>query len=99
MLCRTASVLVCALFTANAVAAIEIRALTEVIEGHQVGGVTADAIGDLYVTDFGEIVWKISMEGKRHRLRRRGQSLHRKLPRQPHAEDRPARQRHCVRDG
>jgi DNA-binding beta-propeller fold protein YncE len=65
MSCRTASVLACALFAANAAAAIEIRALTEVIEGHQVGGVTADAVGDLYVADFGETVWKISMEGER----------------------------------
>ena len=46
-------------------AATEIHALTEVIEGHQVGGVTADAIGDLYVADFGETVWKISLEGER----------------------------------
>ena len=46
-------------------AAIEIRALTEVIEGHQVGGVTADMVGDLYVADFGETVWKITMEGER----------------------------------
>jgi DNA-binding beta-propeller fold protein YncE len=65
MSCRTASVLACALFAVNAAAAIEIRALTEVIEGHQVGGVTADAVGDLYVADFGETVWKISMEGER----------------------------------
>lgn len=54
-----------ALTAANARAATEIRALTEVIEGHQVGGVTADRVGDLYVADFGETVWKISMEGER----------------------------------
>lgn len=61
-----ASILVFAvLIAANARAATEIRALTEVIEGHQVGGVTADMVGDLYVADFGETVWKISMEGER----------------------------------
>lgn len=54
-----------ALLATNAHAAIEIRALTEVIEGHQVGGVTADMVGDLYVADFGETVWKITMEGER----------------------------------
>jgi DNA-binding beta-propeller fold protein YncE len=58
----------CALLATNAHAAIEIRALTEVIEGHQVGGVTADMIGDLYVADFGETVWKITMEGERRVL-------------------------------
>jgi DNA-binding beta-propeller fold protein YncE len=50
---------------ANAWAATEIRPLTEVIDGHQVGGVTADMVGDLYVADFGETVWKISLEGER----------------------------------
>ena len=54
-----------ALLAADARAAIEIRALTEVIEGHQVGGVTADMVGDLYVADFGDTVWKITMEGER----------------------------------
>jgi DNA-binding beta-propeller fold protein YncE len=62
---RAASIFVCALLAAHAHAAIEIRALTEVIEGHQVGGVTADMVGDLYVADFGETVWKITMEGER----------------------------------
>ena len=65
MLRRAASILACALFVANARAATEIRALTEVIEGHQVGGVTADMVGELYVADFGETVWKITMEGER----------------------------------
>jgi DNA-binding beta-propeller fold protein YncE len=65
MLARAASVCIGALLAANAYAAIEIRALTEVIEGHQVGGVTADMIGDLYVADFGDTVWKITMEGER----------------------------------
>ena len=62
---RAASILVLALLAADARAAIEIRALTEVIEGHQVGGVAADMVGDLYVADFGETVWKITMEGER----------------------------------
>src|ERR1043165_7162570 len=65
MLGRVASFYAFALLAANAQAAIEIRALTEVIEGHQVGGVTADMVGDLYVADFGETVWKITMEGER----------------------------------
>jgi len=65
MLGRAASVGIWALLAANADAAIEIHALTEVIEGHQVGGVTADMVGDLYVADFGETVWKITMEGER----------------------------------
>jgi DNA-binding beta-propeller fold protein YncE len=53
------------LLAANVHAATEIHALTDVIEGHQVGGVTADMVGELYVADFGETVWKISMEGER----------------------------------
>lgn len=65
MLGRAASFCAFALLAANVQAAIEIRALTEVIEGHQVGGVTADMVGDLYVADFGETVWKITMEGER----------------------------------
>ena len=65
MLGRAASVGIWALLAANADAAIEIHALTEVIEGHQVGGVTVDMVGDLYVADFGETVWKITMEGER----------------------------------
>jgi sugar lactone lactonase YvrE len=44
----------------------EIRSLTEVIDGHSVGGVTVDAVGDLYVADFGDIVWKITPDGERH---------------------------------
>ena len=65
MLGRVASVCIGALLAADVHAAPEIRALTEVIEGHQVGGVTADMIGDLYVADFGDTVWKITMEGER----------------------------------
>jgi DNA-binding beta-propeller fold protein YncE len=43
----------------------KIRALTDVMEGHQVGGVTIDLIGNIYVADFGDLVWKITPEGKR----------------------------------
>jgi DNA-binding beta-propeller fold protein YncE len=43
----------------------KIRSLTGIIEGHQVGGVTVDLIGNIYVADFGDFVWKITPEGKR----------------------------------
>ncbi len=43
----------------------EIRSLTGIIEGHQVGGVTIDLIGNIYVADFGDLVWKIPPEGER----------------------------------
>ena len=43
----------------------EIRSLTKVIEGHAVGGVTTDLVGNIYVADFGDIVWKITPEGER----------------------------------
>lgn len=42
-----------------------IHALTRVLEGHQVGGVAIDQLGNLYVADFAESVWKISPEGVR----------------------------------
>jgi DNA-binding beta-propeller fold protein YncE len=42
-----------------------IHALTEVINGHAVGGVTADLVGNIYVADFGDFVWKITPEGDR----------------------------------
>jgi DNA-binding beta-propeller fold protein YncE len=42
-----------------------IRSLTNLIDGHAVGGVTADMIGTLYVADFGETVWKVTPEGER----------------------------------
>lgn len=44
----------------------EIHSLTPVINGHSVGGLTVDAVGDLYVADFGDIVWKITPDGERH---------------------------------
>ncbi len=68
MLRQAASMLVLVVLAANARAATEIHALTPIIEGHQVGGVTVDLVGDLYVADFGETVWKISMEGERRVL-------------------------------
>lgn len=68
MLRTAASLVALALLVADARAATEIHALTPIIEGHQVGGVTADMVGDLYVADFGETVWKISLEGERRVL-------------------------------
>jgi sugar lactone lactonase YvrE len=53
------------LAAATARAQPKIRAFSEVIEGHQVGGVTIDAIGNIFVADFGEVVWKITPEGER----------------------------------
>ncbi len=41
-----------------------IHPLTGIITGHQVGGVSVDAVGNLYVADFGDIVWKIPPEGQ-----------------------------------
>src|SRR5947207_14784614 len=51
--------------TVSAHAETKIHALTKVIEGHSTGSVTVDALGNIYVADFGEIVWKITPEGKR----------------------------------
>src|SRR5262249_44198179 len=42
-----------------------IRSLTGTIEGHQVGGVTIDLVGNIYVADFDDVVWKITPEGER----------------------------------
>jgi sugar lactone lactonase YvrE len=52
----------------SARAETEIHALTEVINGHSVGGVTTDLVGNLYVADFGDIVWKLTPEGERREL-------------------------------
>jgi DNA-binding beta-propeller fold protein YncE len=49
----------------SARAQAEIRSLTRVIDGHAVGGVTVDLVGNLYVADFGDFVWKITPEGER----------------------------------
>jgi DNA-binding beta-propeller fold protein YncE len=43
-----------------------IHPLTGIMEGHQVGGVAVDAVGNLYVADFGDLVWKIPPEGQPH---------------------------------
>jgi hypothetical protein len=51
--------------TVSVRAQTKIRSLTNVIEGHAVGGVTVDLVGNIYVADFGEYVWKITPEGKR----------------------------------
>jgi sugar lactone lactonase YvrE len=53
------------LLAATAHAHTEIRSLTGVIEGHLVGGVTIDMVGNVYVADFGDLVWKITPEGER----------------------------------
>jgi DNA-binding beta-propeller fold protein YncE len=46
-------------------AQVEIRSLTGTIEGHEVGGVAIDMIGNVYVADFGDIVWRVTPEGQR----------------------------------
>ena len=53
------------LLSAPTGAQVEIRALTGTLEGHDVGGVTIDMIGNVYVADFGDIVWKVTPEGQR----------------------------------
>jgi len=50
----------------SAHAQTQIRSLTGIIEGHQVGGVTTDLVGNIYVADFADYVWKITPEGERH---------------------------------
>ena len=62
------SVLALVFAVVSAHAQTRIRSLTEVINGHQVGGVTIDLVGNIYVADFGDLVWKITPEGKRHVL-------------------------------
>lgn len=51
-------------FSSLATTAQSIHPLTDIMQGHQVGGVTVDAVGNLYVADFGDIVWKIPPEGQ-----------------------------------
>jgi hypothetical protein len=48
------------LYAASAQGQPAIRSLTSVIDGHSVGGVTIDLVGNLYVADFGDYVWKIT---------------------------------------
>jgi DNA-binding beta-propeller fold protein YncE len=43
----------------------EIRSLSEVLEGHSVGGVTVDLLGHVHLADFGETVWKMTVDGQR----------------------------------
>jgi DNA-binding beta-propeller fold protein YncE len=55
-----------ALLLANgAFAQAMIQPLSGILEGHHVGGVSIDKIGDLYVADFGDLVWKITPDGQR----------------------------------
>lgn len=54
--------------SASARAQTEIRSLTGIIEGHEVGGVTIDMIGNIYVADFGDLVWKLTPEGDRRKF-------------------------------
>jgi sugar lactone lactonase YvrE len=46
-------------------AQVTIRSLTGIIAGHAVGGVTLDLVGNIYVADFGDVVWRITPEGER----------------------------------
>jgi DNA-binding beta-propeller fold protein YncE len=52
------------LFLAVSAHAQSIHPLTGIMEGHHVGGVALDAVGNLYVADFGDLVWKIPPEGQ-----------------------------------
>jgi DNA-binding beta-propeller fold protein YncE len=64
--CRALMLVLSLLFaTASVRGQTKIRSLTNVIEGHAVGGVTVDLVGNIYVADFGDFVWKITPEGKR----------------------------------
>jgi DNA-binding beta-propeller fold protein YncE len=63
---RLATMVSVLLFVAAAAGAQpKIRAFSEVIVGHQVGGVAIDAIGNIFVADFGDVVWKVTPEGER----------------------------------
>lgn len=62
---RRAGVLVSVtLFLTAGAHAQSIHPLTDIMQGHQVGGVSVDAVGNLYVADFGDLVWKIPPEGQ-----------------------------------
>jgi DNA-binding beta-propeller fold protein YncE len=63
---RPAIILLALLLAPTAVRAEpEIRSLSEVLEGHSVGGVTVDLLGNVPLADFGETVWKITVNGER----------------------------------
>ncbi len=49
----------------SAHAQTEIHSITPVINGHRVGGVAVDLVGNIYVADFGDFVWKITPDGER----------------------------------
>lgn len=68
IVCRAAIVSALALAGGPAQAQPAIRALTALIEGHEVGGVAIDMIGNLYAADFGDLVWKLTPEGERREL-------------------------------
>jgi DNA-binding beta-propeller fold protein YncE len=53
---------------ASAGAQTEIRSLTGIIEGHEVGGLAVDWVGVVYAADFGDIVWRVTPEGERREL-------------------------------
>jgi DNA-binding beta-propeller fold protein YncE len=59
-------VLALLLAAVSARAQTEIRSLTGIIDGHNTGGVTTDLVGNIYVADFGDFVWKITPEGEHH---------------------------------
>ena len=50
---------------AQAVSEPEIHAVTDYISNHAVGGVALDLVGNLYVADFAETVFKITPAGER----------------------------------
>src|SRR4029450_12208158 len=55
--------------TASVRGQTKIRSLTNVIEGHAVGGVTVDLVGNIYVADFGDFVSQIAAVIRSQRLR------------------------------
>jgi DNA-binding beta-propeller fold protein YncE len=46
----------------------EIHSVSDVLIGHSVGGVTVDLVGNVYVADFGDFVWKRTQDGELHVL-------------------------------
>lgn len=43
----------------------EIRALTGIIEGYEVGGMAVNWTGSIYSSDLGDVVWRLTPEGER----------------------------------